>query len=792
MNYFLPKSGFLLVLLVEFFLLPIMATAQELIQVQVIDQSGGALEVHVKGISKSSQQLIWVGISGKDGRISLPDSSEVSYFEFSYIGFQTLKINPSELKANPKIKMALSSTTLGSVEVVGKKEALGDLSSSLSTVKMSQTDLMKKQSLTLAGALEDLPGVQAMNVGVGISKPMIRGMSFNRILVTDSGIKQEGQQWGADHGLELDPHLTESVEILKGPASLIHGPDAMGGVLKVTPASAAAENGWTGSWGLDSQTNSGLVGSSLHLKGRHENLFFLGSLSGMTHGDYEVPATRYSYAGYILPILNQELKNTAGRQLNFSVAMGRLFPSGESRITISRFAQTAGIFTGAVGIPTIFSLEDDGDSRDIQFPRQINSHLKVISNSRWKSGSAELRLDLGFQANERREESLPHVHGVGPTPSGNLALELNLQTYTANISLDLPVWSGSLKTGWMNQFMDNSYSGFEFLLPAYRSMLSGFFGVWEKEFSPGVNWNLGLRLDGQRLRIEEHLQPIYERLEPTGEFDQRNPDISRKQISPSFSTGLVLSASDTRLIKINLGSGIRFPTPIELASNGIHHGNFRHEKGNANLVTERSWQADLGITQQIGSVSVSVSPFASVYSGFIYLAPSGRFSPLPGSSMLWEYRQNDALFAGGEFQVHHTTSWNLDADLGVEYIWNQNTDNGLPLPLSPPASVLLALEYPLPILSASQGFFKMGVNLRKTWDQNQVERNEQATPGYFLIDLRLEARRDVFKVPVEFVLSARNLANAQYFNHLSRYRLINIPEPGRNISFSIRIPFTLS
>ncbi len=792
MKSLLPKVCFFLVLPIGFFMMSIVSPAQDLIRVQVTDSSGGSLEAHVRGISMSSQQLVWSGISDRQGRISLPQSLEIAWFEFSHVGYETLKIEATSLKSSQKIKLELSSTHLDAVEVMGRKEALGDLNSSLSSVRMEQSDLLKMQSLTLAGALEDLPGVQAMNVGVGISKPMIRGMSFNRILVTDSGIKQEGQQWGADHGLELDPHLVGSVEVLKGPASLIYGPDAMGGVLKVSPAPVPSEAGWKGRWGLDSQTNSGLIGSSLHLKGRHENLFFLGSFSGMAHGDYEVPANRYSYAGYILPIINQELKNTAGRQLNFSVAMGKLFPSGESRLTFSRFAQTAGIFTGAVGIPTIFSLEDDGDSRDIQFPRQINSHWKVISNSRWRSGPAEFRLDLGFQANGRREESLPHVHGVGPAPSGNLALGLNLQTYTANISLDFPVWRGMLKTGWMNQFMNNSYSGFEFLLPAYRSVLSGFFGVWEREVAPSVNWNIGLRMDGQRLRIDEHLQPVYDRLEPTGEFDRRNPDIGRGQINPSFSTGLILAGSDSRLIKINLGSGIRFPTPIELASNGIHHGNFRHEIGNANLVTERSWQADIGISQEIGAFSVSVSPFASVYSGFIYLAPSGRFSPLPGSSTLWEYRQNDALFAGGELQIHYTTSWRLEADLGLEYVWNQNTENGLPLPLSPPASVLLDFSYPMPISSASKGYFAVDVSLRKTWDQNRVARNEQSTPGYFLIDFSLEAKREILKVPMEFVLSARNLANTRYFNHISRYRLINIPEPGRNISFSVRIPFSLS
>jgi iron complex outermembrane receptor protein len=764
------------------------ALAQAELSVQVLDQGRKPLSAHVYGFS-DQKDPVWVLIADREGWVNIPLKTSLQKIEISHVGFQKRSFTLIQLKElKGEILLLPSAHDLEEVSVLGKKEALGTISSSLSTLQVDREELLKKQSITFAGALENLPGVQAMNVGVGISKPMIRGLSFNRILIEDSGIKQEGQQWGADHGLEIDPHTSGDVEIFKGPVSLIFGPDALGGVVKIHPLPAPSEEGISGSVALDVQSNSRLIGSSMNLQARKGQCFGLGSLSVLSHGDYEVPADRFTYAGYVLPIVDQRLKNTAGRQLNFSLGGGKIFSNGETRLTLSRFGQEAGIFTGAVGIPTAYSLEDDGNSRDIQFPRQINTHWKLISNTRWTVDKREYQVDLGYQANRRQEESLPHVHGVGPTPSGNLALGLSLDTYTANFSMKTTISVGSLQVGWMNQFMNNTYDGFEFLLPAYRSLQSGIYGVLEWPISEKISWNLGARVDAQRLRIDEHLQPIYERLEPTGEFDQRNPDISRNPLAPSVSTGWVWQVDDQRLVKFNLGSGIRFPTPIELASNGIHHGNFRHEKGNSTLTTERSWQADLGFSQEWKAFSVAISPFLSIYQDFIYLAPSGRFSPLPGSSMLWEYRQDNAFFAGGEIQLSYLSPWKLRTTLSGEYVWNQNTETQLPLPLTPPASILTSLDYPLPEFSSVFRGLSMGMDFRKTFAQNRVARNEQATPGYFLIDWRMSGRINVSQKPLELTFSIRNLGNVRYLNHLSRYRLINIPEPGRNISLSLIFP----
>ncbi|HSF52216.1 MAG TPA: TonB-dependent receptor plug domain-containing protein, partial [Algoriphagus sp.] len=512
--------------------------AQELkVKGQISDANGRELAALVEVKNPSTNSIRIKLIANSKGEFEVAVNQEERLI-FSHLGYESLELSAfSEIPI--RIVLVESITELDAAIVSGNRVGVGSRESSMSDVIFSREEIRNAQSITFAGSLENIPGISTMNLGVGVAKPVIRGLSFNRILVNDKGIKQEGQQWGADHGLEIDSHDVDRLEIIKGPNSLIHGPDAMGGVLNILPEQPLRTDGLEGELSLDYQSNSRYFGQSAHLKGRRGDFYYMGRLTNNSHGDYQIPADSYVYAGYVLPIFNERLKNTAGNALHFSATAGKILSQGKSQLTISRFGQEAGIFTGAVGIPTAYSLEDDGNSRDIGLPRQINTHWKVISNSDWMIGNRAIELDLGYQRNIRREESLPHVHGVGPTPSGNLALGLDLSTFTANYREVLTInYQTHLNYGFMAQAMINEYDGFEFLLPAYRSYLAGGYFIVNQTIQDRFHWNAGIRIDGNILSVDEHLQPIYDRLEPTGEFDQRNPDIESRVLRPSFSGGI--------------------------------------------------------------------------------------------------------------------------------------------------------------------------------------------------------------------------------------------------------------
>ncbi|WP_073093790.1 TonB-dependent receptor [Cyclobacterium lianum] len=758
----------------------------------VVDQSGEPLPAS-----------ILIHELGKGTAASLDGSFRISglnpgnyHLHITHVGYKSLTRTISLESSDQELQFVMAETaiTLQSLTIEANPFKNGAVEQSQSIEVVDRDFIEKNNSGTFSNALEKLPGISTINTGVGISKPVIRGMSFNRIMVNDRGIKQEGQQWGADHGLEIDPFDVDRVEIVKGPASLIYGSDGMSGVINISPAPLPDEGTIRGHLINSYRTNNNMRSHSAMVEGNENDIVFKARFTAQDFQDYRVPAERFTYAGFELPVYENRLKNTAGRERHFSLMAGMRKDWGKSTITVSQFNQKAGIFTGAVGIPNSYNLRHNGDYGNIEFPRQDNMHLKVISNTSVQWKKHWLEIDLAYQRNNRLEESLPHIHGIGPTPEGNLALALFLDTYTANARLNYhinPKHQSIL--GIQATLMENNFGGFEFLLPEFNSLSTGLFYFHEYRKTDNLILNAGLRLDGARHDIQAHYQPVYDNaLNPTGETVQRNPDIDRNFFNLSGSTGLSWIINQVNNVKFNFGSSFRIPTPIELSTNGVHHGNFRHELGDANLNSERSFQADLNYTYSRQNFLVGISPFVSYYDGYIYLAPTGRFSTLPGAGTLWEYRQNNAFFTGGELKLEWVPVSGLTATIAAEYVYNYNLDSGLPLPLTPPASLLSGIEWTLP-----DGFSRVADNgylyleYRQVAAQQRVDRNERVTSGYGLlaagIGWELPVRQQTWKLQI----SGENLLDTFYFNHLSRYRLLNLPEQGRNVNINLKIPFRI-
>lgn len=700
-------------------------------------------------------------VSGEDVHIDVD-------LEYATVMIQEVKIETNPFRSGPKEK-------------------------SLSVQTIQREELDRYASESFVAALERQPGISMINTGVGIAKPVIRGMAFNRVMVNDRGIKQEGQQWGADHGLEIDPYDVERVEVVKGPAALLYGSDAMGGVINIRPPLVMPAGEVRG--GLTSlyRSNNDLYALSAFVEGSSSSWFYRVRLTTQDYGNYRVPANSFVYAGFVLPIYDQMLTNTAGRERHGSATLGYRFKKGVSSLTLSRFHQEVGLFPGAVGMPRAYNLQHRGEFRNIDLPNQENTHFKLLSNTSFFVRNSRFELDLGYQRNLRRELSSPHAHGMNPRPEGNLAMELDLHTVTANAKLSRDFglrWNATL--GVQSQYMEHGYSGFEFLVPSYRSYIAGIFGYVEHALQDDLHWNIGGRIDGARHDIQAHFQPVYQFFQPTGEFTQRNPDIDRSFFNWSGATGLSWIYDNNWNAKLNLGSSFRIPTPVELSVNGVHHGNFRHELGNPGLLGERGLQADLNISWKNQVWFMAVTPFVSLYDRYIYLAPSGRFSDLPGSRPFWEYRQNAAQFVGVEFQVERQILSGLHVEASVEYVQNKNLDTGLPLPLTPPLGIFGAFEYERVSGNRFISSWYVRSEIRYAADQNRVDRNELTTAGFTLLNAGIGGVFKFGKQEVDLSLRGTNLTNALYFHHLSRYRLLNLPEQGRNISIMLKMPLARS
>jgi iron complex outermembrane recepter protein len=709
----------------------------------------------------------------------------------TYIGYDTLyvKVDLHSKDVHMDIKMSIDDIELREVVIIGDHFRTGRVEQSQTLQVVDAEFIKNSNSGTLINSLQKIPGINAINTGVGIAKPVIRGMSFNRVLVMDKGIKQEGQQWGADHGLEIDQYDPEKLEIVKGPSSLLYGSDAIGGAIRILPPSFPVNDHMKGDVFLTYKSNNQLVGTSTAIQGSKNDNFFSFRFSTQDFGDYTVPASTFSYNGFILPIYDNQLKNTAGNERNISVALGTHKDWGASTLTISNFHQEAGLFAGATGIPREYQLEPDGNTRNIDLPRQIVNHLKIISNTKLLSGKSWMEIDLGYQHNDRKEEGTPHAHGYQPTPDGNLALGLDLKTISANIRHNNNFADNLSGTfGLQGQWQENKQSGFEFLLPDFRAGNIG--GFIYQEYSPSHHFsmNAGVRFDYGFRDIDEHIEPDYTTPESEDSI-MRNPEIYRQFNDFSAALGFSYYPGINFNAKFNVGTSFRMPSAVELSSNGIHHGTFRHEVGDPDLDSERGLQADLNLTYQGNKLFVLLTPFVGYYNKYIYLAPQPQFSELPAGGQVYKYTQHDALFTGLEFEFEYDISKKLTFHTALEYVWNKNLETLLPLPFTPPFSVFAELEYGKSISNSRITYYFLNANYHYYAAQNRVDRNERPTPGYGLTSLAGGFNFKMKNQTAQFRLSVNNLFDIAYMNHLSRYRLLNLPEQGRNVIVSLRIPF---
>ena len=329
--------------------------------------------------------------------ILLPDSlgclsGEEGQFDFAWlaageyrlalrrVGYESdtleLVLNPGETR-RLSLQLVDNQRSLAAVRIFDEHAKQEDL---LATEHLDETDLTRNVRGNFSASLSRLPGLDAINTGVGIAKPVIRGLSFNRVIVNDQGIKQEGQQWGADHGLEIDAFSVSRVEVVKGPASLQYGSDGLGGVINLMPAPVPPKDRVSGSVTALGKSNNAHLGASARLAINRNDWWVSARYTRQDFGDYRVPADTFVYQGFVLPLFDGYLKNTAGNEDNLKLQVGLRRDWGITRLTYSHYRLESGLFSGAIGVPRSYALQPDGNHRNVDLPGQEVDHQKLIFN----------------------------------------------------------------------------------------------------------------------------------------------------------------------------------------------------------------------------------------------------------------------------------------------------------------------------------------------------------------------------------------------------------------------------
>lgn len=727
--------------------------------------------------------------------------------EISFLGYKTL-LDTIVLQGNESYRAQLSVDALNLHEVVINDNFAEERKKEepLNIEIVNDQYLKRNLGGSLMKSLERLPGVTSIDIGSGQAKPVIRGLGFNRVLVVENDIKHEGQQWGADHGLEIDQYAAERIEVIKGPASIMYGSDAIGGVIDMKTRRIPLENTIGGSIDLSYKSNNNFGGGSVSLYGRKNRFFADFRITLLDYGDYKVPADSIDIYSYRAALDRHHMRNTAGKEQSLNFNFGFILPKFQSRFFVSDLNGKNGFFANAHGLEprNVDTDLHDKSNRDIQFPYHRINHFKFISKNLYNFEKMRIEADLGFQRNFRQEWSEYVNHGYMPplfpdTMDFSPGLELQFEKYIYSLNLKF-YYDISEKTrfvmGVNSEYQDNRIDGRAFIIPAFQQFTIGGFVLGRHAFTEKSILQAALRYDYGSVETQEYYDwfpsPVINNGDTTYEYLQRAGEINRGFSSVSWSVGYNYNPGKWSY-KANVGKSFRLPIAKELAANGVNYHTFSYEVGDAGLSPEVSYQLDAGVEYGSEKFAIGATPFVNYFRNYIYLNPTSEYDRLYGSgNQVFYYTQAKVFRYGIEIHSHYQVIRFLQLGFIGEYVYSEQLSGekeGFTLPFSPPASAIINLKYQRQKI----GFFRNGyfsVDYRLTATQNNIVPPEEITKGYQVINIGFGCDIRMKDQFMSVSMQVQNLLNNKYYNHTSYYRLLNVPEPGTNFILNISIPFS--
>ena len=662
---------------------------------------------------------------------------------FSALGFGTQNKTIAVQSGENKLDIILEATVFQMDEVI-VATAFNKLQSQnvMKVEHESIKELQQKGTATLIEGLATIPGISQVSTGVSIGKPVIRGLSGNRVLVYSQGVRMENQQFGDEHGLGLNDAGVESVEVIKGPASLLYGSDALGGVLYFNPEKFAKTNTFQGDFSQKLFSNTLGSNSTLGLKTSTENWKFLVRGSYNIHADYTIAD-------------GNRVTNTRYNEQDFKTGIG---------YSNSRFSSVLryNFNTLDLGIPE-FGIAEQTTNYNTEYPKQgVFNHLLSLNSTVFLKNS-KLDIDLGYISNDRSEFE-----------DSNIAiLHMKLKTLNYDLKYHLPK-IGNMESifGIQGMHQTNLNSGIEFLIPDATTNDFGVFGTANYEWKSNV-FQAGIRFDNRKISSESYGISGEE-----GSFEA----INKKYNSINGSLGYKTNLTNNLTMRLNLASGFRAPNLAELTSNGVHEGTNRYEIGNSGLKTEQNAQTDLNLEYKNSHFEFFANGFYNHINNYIYTNPSGLI--IEGNDV-FNYIQNNAKLYGGEIGLHfhpHPLDW-LHFESSFETVTGKK-QNGDFLPLIPANNWNNSLRAEFNVKSwLKDGFATF--NVSNTFHQKKVSGFETKSNGYTLVNLGIGGDLKFGKTAFNINLNGNNLLNKSYIAHLSRLKTDEIPNIGRNIVLGI-------
>jgi len=675
--------------------------------------------------------------------------------QFSYIGYTNRIESVISTDTEITLNIVLEASAIEAEEIVvsgGYNSTQHENAVKIDILKLKSSEV--KSSPNFMEVLTKIPGVDMISKGSGVSKPVIRGLSMNDILVLNNGVRFENYQYSSHHPLGIDEFGIEDVEVIKGPASLLYGSDAIGGVINFIKEKPAPENSIAGDYNVQFFSNSLGISNNLGIKGASGKFFGGLRIGQKSNADYLQGGGDY-------------LPNSRFNEFSVKTNAGYTDKTGTFKIFYDYNRQNLGLAEEEA----IEQITQRGRSCDI-FYQQLNTHL-FSSQNKLYFGKLKIDVNTAYQNTELIHFGETNVYEI----------QMKLATLTYETRLYLPSDKNSeyiIGFQGTNQINTNLNDRETKLLPdATTNNYSGF-ALLQRTFLSKLKLQTGVRYDYKSITSKAVGLP-----QDTFAFRSA---INKNYGSFSGSLGATYAVSEQLLIRANIATAYRTPNLAELTSNGQHEN--RYEVGDQKLVPEISYETDLSLHYHRNNFTFDIAAFNNIINNYIYISPTGDTTN--SGINVYQYKQSNSKLFGGETGLHIHPSyfkWLHFVTTFSSVIGKQQ--NGDYLPFIPAHKLNFELRADKEKLSFVEKAF-ISLNTTTALNQNNAAPDETVTKGYTLVDLSIGGSIKMGIQNLTFILSANNIFDKKYVDHLSTLKEVNLYNPGRNFTFTVKAQFGYS
>ncbi len=674
--------------------------------------------------------------------------------QFTFIGY-TNRIESVELNGKSiELNISLKQTPIEAEEIVisgGYNSTQHDNAVKIDVLKLNTNSI--KCTPNFSEILTQVPGVDMISKGSGVSKPVIRGLSMNDILVLDNGVRFENYQYSDHHPLGIDEFGIEDVEIIKGPASLLYGSDAIGGVVNFIKEKPAPVGNIAGDYNLQLFSNTLGMTNNLGIKGTSKKFFGGIRVGQKTNADF------LQGGGTFAP-------NSRFNELSVKANAGYTDKFGTFKVYYDFNNEKLGL----VEDEAIESITKRGRENKIWY-EDMNTHL-FSSQNKLFLGKFKLDINSAYQNTELIHFGEEDFYEI----------QMKLATLTYETKLHLPSKENSeyiIGFQGFNQSNTNQNNRETKLLPDATIDNYSAFGLLQYTFFKRLKFQTGLRYDNKSISTK-----VIGLLSDTMTY---RAALDKHYGSFSGSFGATYNLSEELLFRANFAAAYCTPNLAELTSNGQHET--RYEIGDQQLVPENAYETDVSIHYHKDNFTFDMAGFYNIINHYIFISPT--LDTTASGIEIFRYKQANSVLFGGEAGLHihpKPLNWLHFETTFSSVIGKQN--NGDYLPFVPAHKLKFELRIEKDKLLFLQKTF-VAFNTCTAFAQNNAAPDETTTSGYTLIDLCIGGNIKMKNQLFSLSISANNLLDKKYIDHLSTLKEVSLYNPGRNITLNLKIPFNI-